>query len=181
MLLLPAPGRKETRHGTFPLYRFTIFLRLCATLTGNIRVTRAEIADLLRLPIQNKVETSESCASALLTEATELADDVGQGDVGHTLQLVLDVPRQHRVAQVPGLNGALHQRHPFAATPLPAVSRGENMKIKMVRSCHRFNHTNNNHLKRFQLRLCKNEAVQSCGSQVLLLSNWLDSDAISPN
>lgn len=149
MLLLTAPCRKETRHSTFILHRFTIFLWLCATLTGNIRGTRADIADLLRLPIRNKEETSESRASALLTEATELTDDVGQGDVGHTLQLVLDVPRQHRVAQVPGLNGALHQRHPFAAMPLPAISREENPKIKMVRSYHRFNHTNNNHLRRY--------------------------------
>lgn len=115
----------------------------------------------------------------VLTEATELTDDVGQGDVGHALQLVLDVPRQHRVAQVPGLDGALHQRHPFAAMPLPATSRGENTKIKMGRSRRRFNHTNNNHLMRYQLCLWKNEAVQSCGAQVLLLSNWLD--AISSN
>lgn len=70
----------------------------------------------------------ESCASALLTEATELTYNVGQGDVGHTLQLVLDVLRQHRVAQVPGLNGTLHQRHPVA---LPATSREENKNIKM--------------------------------------------------
>lgn len=132
MLLLTAPGRKETRHSTFTLYRFTIFLWLCATLTGNIRVTRADIADLLRLPIQNQEGTSESCASALLTEATELTDDVGQGDVGHTLQLVLDVPRQHRVAQVPGLNGALHQRHPFAAMPLPAISRENNQDGEII-------------------------------------------------
>jgi len=55
-----------------------------------------------------------------LTEAAELTYDVGQGDVRHTLQLIFDVPRQHRVAQVPGLDGALHQRHPSAATPLPA-------------------------------------------------------------
>lgn len=134
MLLLTAPGRKETRHSTFTLCRFTIFLWLCATLTGNIRVTRADIADLLRLPIQNKEETSESCASALLTEATELTDDVGQGDVGHTLQLVLDVPRQHGVAQVPGLNGALHQRHPFAAMPLPAMSREKNQDGEIISS-----------------------------------------------
>lgn len=58
------------------------------------------------------------CVLVLLTEAAELADDVGQGDVSHTLQLVLDVSWQHRVAQVPGLDGALHQRHPSAATPL---------------------------------------------------------------
>lgn len=58
------------------------------------------------------------CVLLLLTEAAELANDVGQGDVSHTLQLVLDVSWQHRVAQVPGLNGALHQRHPSAATPL---------------------------------------------------------------
>lgn len=58
------------------------------------------------------------CVVVLLTETAELANDVGQGDVGHTLQLVLDVSRQHRVAQVPGLDGALHQRHPSAATPL---------------------------------------------------------------
>lgn len=54
-----------------------------------------------------------------LTEAAELSDDVGQGDVSYTLQLILDVPWQHCVAQMPGLNGALHQRHPSAATPLP--------------------------------------------------------------
>ena len=54
----------------------------------------------------------------LLTEAAELANDVSQGDVSHTLQLVLDVSWQHRVAQVPGLDGALHQGHPSAATPL---------------------------------------------------------------
>ncbi len=59
------------------------------------------------------------CVFVLLTEAAELAYDVGQGDVSHTLQLILDVPWQHRVAQVPGLDGALHQRHPSAATPLP--------------------------------------------------------------
>lgn len=55
----------------------------------------------------------------LLTEAAELADDVGQGDVSHTFQLVFDVSWQHRVAQVPGLDGALHQRHPSAEKPLP--------------------------------------------------------------
>lgn len=60
---------------------------------------------------------------ALLTEAAELAYDVGQGYVSHTLQLILDVPWQHRVAQVPGLDGALYQRHPSAATPLPAGVR----------------------------------------------------------
>lgn len=60
----------------------------------------------------------------LLTEAAELADDVGQGDVSHTLQLVLDVSWQHRVAQVPGLDGALHQRHPSAEKPLPDRGRG---------------------------------------------------------
>lgn len=54
-----------------------------------------------------------------LTQAAELPDDVCQGYVSHTLQLVLDVSWQHGVAQVPGLDGALHQRHPFAATPLP--------------------------------------------------------------
>lgn len=59
----------------------------------------------------------------LLTEAAELTDDIGQGDVSHTLQLVLDVSWQHRVAQVPGLDGALHQRHPSAATPLPTQVR----------------------------------------------------------
>lgn len=59
------------------------------------------------------------CVLVLLTEAAELAYDVGQGDVSHTFQLILDVPWQHRVAQVPGLDGALHQRHPSAATPLP--------------------------------------------------------------
>lgn len=59
------------------------------------------------------------CVCVLLTEAAELAYDVGQGDVCHTLQLILYIPWQHRVAQVPGLNGALHQRHSSAATPLP--------------------------------------------------------------
>lgn len=68
----------------------------------------------------------------LLTEATELTYDVGQGDVGHTLQLVLDVLRQHRVAQVPGLNGALHQWHPSA------TRREENKNIKMERLYHSF-------------------------------------------
>lgn len=63
------------------------------------------------------------CVCALLTEAAELAYDVGQGYVSHTLQLILDVPWQHRVAQVPGLDGALYQRHPSAATPLPAGVR----------------------------------------------------------
>lgn len=58
MLLLTAPCRKETRHSTFILHRFTIFLWLCATLTGNIRGTRADIADLLRLPIQRKKQAS---------------------------------------------------------------------------------------------------------------------------
>ena len=61
----------------------------------------------------------------LLTEAAELADDVGQGDVSHTLQLILDVPWQHRVAQVPGLDGALHQWHPFTATLLPIGVRNK--------------------------------------------------------
>lgn len=74
----------------------------------------------------------------VLTEATELPYDVGQGDVGHTLQLILDVLRQHRVAQVPGLNGALHQRHPSAATPLPATRREGNKKTKMERLHHSF-------------------------------------------
>lgn len=55
----------------------------------------------------------------LLTEAAELTDDVGQGDVGHALQLILDVPWQYTSAQVPGLDGALHQRHLFAETMLP--------------------------------------------------------------
>lgn len=55
----------------------------------------------------------------LLTEAAELTDDVGQGDVGHALQLILDVPWQDCVAQVPGLDGAFHQRHPCAETTLP--------------------------------------------------------------
>lgn len=63
------------------------------------------------------------CVSVLLTEAAELTYDVGQGDVSHTLQLILDVSWQHRVAQVPGLDGALHQRHPSAATPLPTGVR----------------------------------------------------------
>lgn len=66
------------------------------------------------------------CVPVLLTEAAELADDVGQGDVSHTLQLILDVPWQHCVAQVPGLNGAFYQRHPSTATPLPA-KRGEDV------------------------------------------------------
>lgn len=64
----------------------------------------------------------------LLTEAAELADDVGQGDVSHTLQLVLDVSWQHRVAQVPGLDGALHQRHPSAEKPLPEEGGAEKKK-----------------------------------------------------
>lgn len=64
-----------------------------------------------------------ACVPVLLTEAAELTDDVGQGDVSHTLQLVLDVSWQHRVAQVPGLDGALHQRHPSAAMPLPTRVR----------------------------------------------------------
>lgn len=46
-----------------------------------------------------------------LTEAAELADDVGQGHVGHALQLILDAPGQCRVAQVPGLDVPLYQRH----------------------------------------------------------------------
>ncbi len=69
----------------------------------------------------------------LLTEAAELSYDVGQRDVRHTLQLILDVSWQHRVAQVPGLDGALYQRHPSAATPLPTVGetgRGEGGGIK---------------------------------------------------
>lgn len=57
----------------------------------------------------------------LLTQAAELAYDVGQGDVSHTLQLILDIPWKHRVAQVPGLDGALHQWHPSAAMPLPKI------------------------------------------------------------
>lgn len=81
-------------------------------------------------------------ASALLTEAAELTYDVGQGDVGHTLQLVLDVLRQHRVAQVPGLDGALHQRHPSAATPLPAMRRKEKKDIRTEGLHRSFNHTN---------------------------------------
>lgn len=50
------------------------------------------------------------CVSALvlLTEAAELADNAGQGDVSHTLQLVFDVLRQRCMAQVPGLDGAFH-------------------------------------------------------------------------
>lgn len=98
--------------------------------------------------------------SALLTEATELTYDVGQGDVGHTLQLILDVPRQHRVAQVPGLDGALHQRHPSAAMPLPATGREENKEITMARAYHHFNHTNNSFTSRdislafVRMRLC---------------------------
>lgn len=59
----------------------------------------------------------------LLTEAAELADDVGQGDIGYTLQLILDVPWQYRVAQVPGLDGTLNQRHRFAVTTLPIGER----------------------------------------------------------
>lgn len=67
------------------------------------------------------------CILVLLTEAAELADDVGQGDVSHTLQLVLDVSWQHCVAQVPGLNGALDQRHPSGAMPLPTGFRRRKM------------------------------------------------------
>lgn len=59
------------------------------------------------------------CVSVLLTQAAELAYDVGQGNISHTLQLILDIPWQHRVTQVPGLDGALHQRHSYAATPIP--------------------------------------------------------------
>lgn len=80
----------------------------------------------------------------IFTEAAELADDVGQGDVSHTLQLVLDVSWQHRVAQVPGLDGALHQRHPSAEKPLPDtfVRRKKNPLIfspslLSSRVCHR--------------------------------------------
>lgn len=62
---------------------------------------------------------ADMCVCAqLLTEAAELPDDIGQRDVSHTLQLVLDAPGQHRVAQVPGLDGSLDQRHP--ATPAAA-------------------------------------------------------------
>lgn len=67
----------------------------------------------------------------LLTEAAELADDVGQGDVSHTFQLVLDVSWQHRVAQVPGLDGALHQRHPSAEKLLPDRGRGGQKKERI--------------------------------------------------
>lgn len=63
------------------------------------------------------------CVLVLLTEAAELAYNVGQGDVSHTLQLVLDVSWQHCVAQVPWLNGALHQWHLSAAMPLPTQVR----------------------------------------------------------
>ena len=116
------------------------FLAVC---NWQIRPTPADNPDLFRSPVQNKEETCESCASTLLTEATELTYDIGQGDVGHTLQLVLDVLRQHRVAQVPGLNGALHQGHPSAMTPLPAIRREENNMIKMEILSRSFNHTNN--------------------------------------
>lgn len=74
------------------------------------------------------------CVFALLTEATELPYDVGQGDVSHTLQLILDIPWQHRVAHVPGLNGALHQGHPSAATPLPETSRWTGQKMGRMRT-----------------------------------------------
>lgn len=123
------------------LHGFTIFSG-CVQLR-QIRLTPADIPDLFRSPVQNKDEICEWRASALLTEATELTYDVGQGDVGHTLQLVLDVLRQHRVAQMPGLNGALHQRHPSAVTPLPAMRREENKNIKVEGLHHSFNHTNN--------------------------------------
>lgn len=63
-----------------------------------------------------------SKCARLLTEAAELPDDVGQRDVGHTLQLVLDAPGQHRVAQVPGLDCSLDQRHPAAAAVAPAAA-----------------------------------------------------------
>lgn len=78
-----------------------------------------------------------SCVLALLTEAAELTNDVGQGDVGHALQLVPDVPWQYGVAQVPGLNGALHQRHPFAKTTLPRVRQdGGRIKASLVLTCY---------------------------------------------
>lgn len=60
----------------------------------------------------------------LLTEAAELPYDVGQRDVGHTLQLVLDAPGKHCVAQVPGLDGSLDQRHPAAAAVAAASAAG---------------------------------------------------------
>lgn len=75
---------------------------------------------------------------SLLTEAAELADDVGQGDVSHTFQLVLDVSWQHRVAQVPGLDGALHQRHPSAEKPLPDRGRGGRKKKEYKTSVNQF-------------------------------------------
>lgn len=74
----------------------------------------------------------------LLTEAAELADDVGQGDVSHTFQLVLDVSWQHRVAQVPGLDGALHQRHPSAEKLLPDRGRGGRKKKEYKTSVNQF-------------------------------------------
>lgn len=94
MLLLTETSRKEARRSAF----YTLWIRHLSP-------------------------ARQSKTNALLTEAAELTYDVGQGDVGHALQLVLDVPRQHRVAQVPGLDGALHQRHPSAAAPLPAARR----------------------------------------------------------
>lgn len=46
-----------------------------------------------------------------LTQTTELADDGGQGVVGHTLQLTVDSVGHCTVAKVPGLNVSLDQRH----------------------------------------------------------------------
>lgn len=95
----------------------------------------------------------------VLTQAAELAYDVGQGDVSHTLQLILDIPWQHRVAQVPGLDGALHQWHPSAAMPLPKITNDKNNNIII-------NHNKINGSIREKVRLHMPVGQRACGEEL---------------
>ena len=46
-----------------------------------------------------------------LTEAAQLADDVGQADIGDTFQLTADVDRDGLAAHMPRLDIPRYQRH----------------------------------------------------------------------
>lgn len=46
-----------------------------------------------------------------LTEAAQLADDVGQADIGDTFQLAADVGRDGLATDMPRLYVPRHQRH----------------------------------------------------------------------
>lgn len=58
-----------------------------------------------------RVNDRRHVSAPTLTEAAQLADDVGQADVGDTFQLAADVAGDGLATQVPRLDVPRHQRH----------------------------------------------------------------------